>query len=422
MSSSMRKFAYVVVFFFALPLLPEAQGKEFLDMFHPSITLETEYNDNLNLSSSNKKSDTTTTVRPGILFSNMDARSGIDLDYKLGIVNYWKNTELNYIGHNASLNAKYMARNHLNFYLKDTFVRSDEPRERDYLVPDSGGYVLSTQTQRSVYWRNVLAPTLEYQYSRESTVGLNYRNNLYRNQDPAIQSSREDYVNPFISHWFDSRNNVRLEYGFTKGAFDISPDLTGHMGLARYTYRLDQRSSLNGEYSYLARRFEAPGINYDIHTPSLGFVYGMDAAWSLSGQLGYFWKEPERGTKTDGVSYKLQLSRNDPKDTFSISALGGYNEDYFTSENLGFSRYNRLLISYLHRFERKLSAGMSGSYEIADYDTHRDKIWMVSGNIKYDFLKWLSGGIEASHSSRDSDLGQYGYDDNRILIRLTATY
>jgi len=72
-----------------------AYGEELLSKFHPYISLKEEYSDNLNLTSTNKKEDYITTVQPGIKFSNMDKRSGVDLDYSLGAVFYGKNSNLN---------------------------------------------------------------------------------------------------------------------------------------------------------------------------------------------------------------------------------------------------------------------------------------------------------------------------------------
>ena len=162
---------------------PLAQAAELLSQFHPYISLKEEYNDNLNLTSTNKVDDYITTVQPGIKFSNMDKRAGVDLDYNLGAVFYGKNSDLNYISHNASLNAKYLTSSHFNFYLKESFIRSDNPIEREYFTTaEENKYMLGTRTERSIYWRNVVAPTIEYQFGPENRLGVNYRNNIYRTE------------------------------------------------------------------------------------------------------------------------------------------------------------------------------------------------------------------------------------------------
>ena len=85
---------------------------------HPYISLSEEYNDNINLTATNKTSDFITTVSPGLKYINSDAVSGVDLDFNLGFVSYAKESQNNYISANGSLNAKYLTKEHVNFYLR----------------------------------------------------------------------------------------------------------------------------------------------------------------------------------------------------------------------------------------------------------------------------------------------------------------
>ena len=127
----------------------------------------------------------------------------------LGAVFYAKNSNLNYISHNASLNAKYLTAEHINFYLKESFIRSEDPQEREYFTTSADNkYVLATTTDRAVYWRNVAAPTIEYQFGPENRLGVNYRNNIYRTESAGGQNSQENYINPFFSYWFDKQNGI----------------------------------------------------------------------------------------------------------------------------------------------------------------------------------------------------------------------
>ena len=268
-----------------------AYGEELLSKFHPYISLKEEYSDNLNLTSTNKKEDFFTTVQPGIKFSNMDKQAGVDLDYSLGAVFYVKNNNLDYISHNASLSAKYLTSQHINFYLKESFIRSEDPQEREYFTTtEDNKYVLATQTDRAVYWRNVVAPTIEYQFGPENRLGVNYRNNLYRTDSAGGQDSQENYINPFFSYWFDKQNGIALDYGFTDGKFEKNPDLTGHRANGRYTNRFSAKSSAFAEYTFSSRTFTSPGVNYDVHEVATGFTYALTPNCNGSAQVGYFWK------------------------------------------------------------------------------------------------------------------------------------
>src|SRR3989304_3055114 len=102
-----------------------AFGAALLKQFHPYISIKEEYTDNLNLTSENELNDSITTIQPGFKFLNMDETSGIDMDYMIGLVYYRNNSDLNYVSHNGSLSAKYLTNKRVNFYLKESFIRSE---------------------------------------------------------------------------------------------------------------------------------------------------------------------------------------------------------------------------------------------------------------------------------------------------------
>ncbi len=414
---------------------PLAQAADLLSQFHPYISLKEEYNDNLNLTPTDKIDDYITTVKPGIKFSNMDkpnTRAGVDLDYTLGAVFYGKNTNLNYISHNALLNAKYLTSAHINFYLKESFIRSDNPLEREvFTTAEENKYMLGTETGRSIYWRNVVAPTIEYQFGPENRLGINYRNNIYRTESANAQDSREDFINPYFSYWFDPRNGISLQYGLTYGDFETNPDLTSHMANGRYIYRFSPKTSVFAEYTYSTWTFDSstqsePQFNtdYDIHEPAVGMTFAISPTLTGSAQVGYFWAKPNTGSGKDGLSYKANLANSDPRTTYILSLQGGYIQDFFTSDNLGFARYHRLTGSLNHKLDRRLSIGCLGSVERAEYDTEdrSDTIWGIGGTASYMPLRWLTFALEVTHRESQSNIDLYDYTENRAVLTITATY
>jgi hypothetical protein len=400
--------------------------------FHPYISIQEEYNDNIYLTYKDKKDDYITTVRPGLNYTNMDTKSGIILDYNLGFVYYGKETDNKYISHNGSFDAKYLTREHLNFYLKDSFIRSDEQREREYFTTtEENKYVLSTQPERTIYWRNVVAPTIEYQFGKEDRIGINYRNNIYREQSTANtvnNDSQEDYINPFFDYWFNQENGIHLEYGYTIGNFEDSSDMTAHMANGRYTYRFSPQTSIFGGYTFTRRTFDDStnynDYDYDIHEPFLGISHAFSPTFSASAQVGYFWKEMDTGSKTDGASYKASITNRDVRTTIVLSLQGGYTEDYFTSENLGFNRYHRLTGSVTHYLEKRTSIGLAGNVERVEYSAEErdDWIWGVVGTLSHTLLKWLTIALEISHRELNSNIEINDYEENRGMIKITATY
>lgn len=418
----------ILLFFFMILFLPISSysADEFSQhWFHPYISIEEEYNDNINLTSKNEKEDFITTIKPGLKYSNSDAKSGIDLDYNAGFVFYGKNDNLDYISHNASLNAKYLTKEHINFFLKDSFIRSEDPREREYFTSvDENKYVLSTKKQRDTYWRNVVSPTVEYQFGPLNRIGVNYRNNIYRINSSTPDNSQEDYVNPYFSWQFDQKNDIYLDYGYTIGKFDSSSDFTGHRTTSRYTNHFDLKSSVFGEYTFSTRNFDPPSVDYDIHEPSIGITYAFSPIFNATAQVGYFIKKPDTGSRTDGISYKANITNRELKTSYVLSLQGGYNEDYFTSENLGFSRYHRLTGSITHFLGIRTSLGLSGNVERAKFDTNnrKDWIWGIGCTLSHRPLEWLTLSVDISHKNRDSNISIDDYTENRGIFKITATY
>jgi hypothetical protein len=427
-----QRIVFTLLSFLFINATSYAYGAGLISRFHPIVSVKEEYSDNLNLTKTNKNEDYITTVQPGIRFSNMDDKAGVNLDYALGAVFYGKKTNLNYISHNASLDVKYMTASHINFYLKESFIRSDEPREQEYFTtPAVNRYVLATTTERAVYWRNVVAPTIEYQFGPESRLGVNYRNNIYRTDSTSGENSQEHYINPFFSYWFDKRNGISLEYGLTYGEFDKNPDLTGQRANARYTYRFSPQYSIFAEYTYSKRTFDSSepstsslSTDYDIHEPSIGMKFLISTALTASIQVGYFWTRLKTGIGKEGVSYKGELVNTDPRTTYGLSLQGGYTEDLFTAQNLGFIRYHSLTGFLNHLLDKQLSLGCFGSIEYAEYETsdRRDTIWGIGGRASYMPLKWLTLALEASHRENQSSVDAATYAENRGMFRVTVMY
>nr|CBX31402.1 hypothetical protein N47_E49140 [uncultured Desulfobacterium sp.] len=265
---------------------------------------------------------------------------------------------------------------------------------------------------------------MEYQFGPLSRIGVNYRNNIYRINSSTPDNSQEDYINPYFSWMIDQNNDIYLEYGYTIGNFESSSDFTGHRANARYTNHFGLKSSVFGEYTFSTRDFDPPSIDYDIHEPSVGITYAFSPVFNASAQVGYFIKEPKTGSSTNGISYKAGITNRDIKTSYVLSVEGGYNEDFFTSENLGFSRYHRLTGSITHFIGIRTSLGLSGNIEQAKYDNEnrKDRIWGIGCTLSQRLLKWLILSVDISHKIRNSDISSNDYTENRAIFKITAAY
>jgi hypothetical protein len=403
--------------------VPFAEARDFLSQFQPSLSIVEEYTDNLNLTATDKKDDYITTIQPGIKFSNMDQASGVEMDYVLGIVNYGKNSDLNYISHKGSLNAKMQTtEKHLNFDLKEYFIRSDNPQEREpFTTAAQNKYLEATQQARAVYWRNVIEPTVEYLFGPENRLAVTYRNNLYRTQYVGAEDSQENFINPVLSYWFNKQNGISLSYDLTYADFERSPDMVGHRASARYTRRFSDTSSIFGEYSFSRRMFESSALDYDVQEPMLGFAYAT-RLFMVEVAVGYYRMRAE-GSSDEGFNYRGSLQNLDPRTKYQLSFQGGYTEDYFTSKNSGFNQYQRLTGSLTHMVGKYASIGCLGRISRSEYNSGEiDRTWSLSGIGSLRPLEWLMLSLEISHLNNDSNVASAVYTENSAMLIVTATY
>ncbi len=452
----------LILFLILFSVDSQADLRDIVLRFQPSIAIQEEYTSNVNLTQKDKKSDTITTIYPSIRFSNQprspvtgefkpasmaEAETpgtyGIDLNYRLGLIYYSKYTDNNYIGHYGTLNGWYTFLPRLTFRLSEYLNRSEEPREPEYPgvspVFISGTFVdltdlnlQGTQRRRFVYLRNVVTPSLEYKLVRDGLVSLTYRNNIYRPEDPAAQKSEENYISPRITYWFDIRNGVSLEYGLTFGNFELSPDLTEQVARGRYTYRFNPRTSIFGEYAFDTVNFEKPGVDYYVQTPSLGIEYAFSPTLRGTVQFGWFWQSPREGSGQNSPFYNVVLSQRGQKVTYGLLFQGGYRQDLFNSSNQGFTLYHRAVGSVSYRIIEEITANLSGSYEKDKYGiglsgpllgvSQRENIWNVSGGLGYQMLRWLNLSLSLTYRADDSNVPNRDYNEVRGMIRAEATY
>lgn len=427
-----------------VPALVDAEVGDLFRYFQPHISVQEEYNSNIDLTPTNRTEDYITTVSPGLRFSTLpraeatraqqapgvEQKFGIDLDFNAGFVFYAKEEDNNYTSLNGSLNAWYLFSPKLSFRVRDYLIRSDEIREADFSVTAIEGQTLISRTTRRVpYYRNVFEPSVEYRFGRENVFGINYRNNLYRIKSRTFEDSTENTVNPRLTYWFNIRNGVTLDYTLTLGDFERSSDLVGHTATGRYTYRFNPRTSIFGEYAYLLRDFDRPSVDYDIHRPSLGISHAFSPTLSGSVQAGYYWQNPERGATTDGLFYDVSVSQRTRRTTYTLLFQGGYREDYFTAENLGFTKYYRAIGRVSHQLLQRMNIGLFSSYEwikyyrdVVEVERQKDRIWSVGADAAYQLFRWLTLSLEGSRRENNSNFDTADYTEYRGLFRVTASF
>jgi hypothetical protein len=193
--------------------------------------------------------------------------------------------------------------------------------------------------------------------------------------------------------------------------------------MARYTYRFNPRTSIFGEYTFLRRDFDFTGIDYDVHRPSFGIEHAFSPSLRGRAQMGYFWQNPKKGLKAGGFFYDVSATQRAERTTYTLLFQGGYVEDYFTAQNLGFAKYHRGVATVTHRLQERMTVGLAGSVERTKLSSgQRDLIYAILGNASYQIQRWLILSAEVSRREDHSNLYTADYREYRGLFRITATY
>ena len=415
-----------------------------LSHFQPYITIEETYDSNVNLTPDHEEDDYITAVSLGLRFSTRqrsertrefrapsateEEKYGVDLDFAAIPTFYAKDTSDDYLGLSGNLDTWYTWDRRMTFRVRNSLTRSEEPLERNYASSAlPGQIVLGSQNDRAIYYRNVFSPSLAYRFGRENNISFNYTNNIYRNENSNFEDSTEHFINPSINYWFDIRHGIFLEYGLDFGKFQDSPDMSGDLLRGRYTYRFNPRTSVFGEYTYWRRDFSGPqttdDVDYEIHNPALGFEHDFSRTFSVRASGGYFWETQEIGSGENGPSYDVVFRQLAQRTTYTLGFQGGYAEDYFSADNLGFATYHQVIGTITHQLAQRTTLTLSGRYQRPEYnDGQKDNLWGGDAGVSYQLFRWLNLGLNFSYAENNSNRDEAEYKDYRGMFRISASY
>lgn len=391
--------------------------------FQPYITVQEVYDSNLFLSSNNRTHDWITTVTPGLRVSQQDAFTGILLDVNGGYNWYANNSDLDFWSLLGNLEARYSPNRYWNLRVREYAIRSEDPRERQF----GGQYdqYYSTQNQnRSIYFRNIVEPSIEYLFARDSSLRVAYVNNYYDNRDPLTEDSTSNAGNATLTYWFNVRNGVTLDYRYEQINYDISPDQKNNDIRGRYTHRFSPATSVFAEYLYQIRDYDDPGTDYVVHSPSAGIQHAFSRTLSGLLQVGYYYADPDVGDSRDGLTVNTNLSLRSELTTYTLFAIGGYREEFQTADNSGFMEYYRGGLTVSHRLLQRLTLNLGADAERDKYAADDEKAWLYTARagMTYQILRWMNIEAGVACTESDSNIESNDYTDWRGFINLTLTY
>jgi hypothetical protein len=385
----------------------------------PSITLVTEYNDNIYYSYANEVDDVINRVEPGFALHVPGTRSELNLAYTAGFEFFAMHPGLNDVTHAATGMVRLQPTEHLIFTCNDIFSRAKDLAEID---------LLGLRRQREWFWANTVTPSLAYTFGPDRILKLSYENNTIDFDNPILADSYENKVNGLLTYRITRRGIVTLDYTYLNGEYphtDIGT-LDGHAMILGYEYHLNPLTSILANSSVLFRHFTGPTFtDYNVYDFLLGFKRNLSANLTIEVQGGYLRFAPygmkaiDSGVGIFNVTYTL-LSNT----TFTFRADKGYEELFAAIETLGYTQSWGVNATLSHTLYRFWSIELNGAYRHRDYiDVPRvDRFWTAGGSLVFEPVKWFRGELSYEHTSLDSSYVLSSNKVNRVMLTLQLKY
>ena len=397
----------------------------------PSISVSETFDDNIYLAAKGqgRRSDYITTVSPGILFDMQTLRTGLQLNYVPSIVRYARDDENDTVRHLGRIAFRQSVTEHLRLDVTDDYIKSEDPL-------DSYPGVFGVRQTRNPYQRNTGEARGTYSFGPENTFSAGYRNSLLINEDPAVDDGtiHEPFLD--LAYWFDKTNGLAFTYRYTVGTFEgeegrePQADYTGHTPGVRYTRRFSPQTSGYASYTYATRDFDQDDVNvlssqdFSVHSWMVGVDHQVDPQTNVTAGIGYFAQNSDSDLVEDesGFSYNAFYTRRFQRGRVRVGGMGGWDEQYLQAENRGFVKFYSAEASGDYFFLEKVSGYAGVLYRNNQYqDGLKENDFRGNAGIRWAFHRYISLVLDYNYTTRSSDDPLNEYDDNRLMLMVTAS-
>ncbi len=392
----------------------------------PRLSIHEQYDDNLDLEPENENSDWITVISPGISLELETPNTTSTLDYEAGFSFYADDSSRNSTSHQGQVEFDQDLSRHLRFHLSDTFIRSDDP------VVETEGEIEDIRRERGIYFRNASEASLSYDFGVENVVTAGYRNLYLDDRSSANEDSvgHEGFVN--LDTWFTPRFGIGITALYNQSRFEHSDDFDQYAAGLTVNYRWQEARRVYARYDLLYQDFEpSEADDYRVHESALGVSLALGAHTDLNLEGGYFIQDYLNGDQTEGAVFTGTLSTRLERTSLSLTGGGGYDQDYYSAENLGPSKFQEVSGSADYLLTENLNIFASASYRWEDFleteddrteDDRTDEVWRATGGLSFSFWRWLTLSLEGTHLERGSSDSTEEFKDNRVMLRLTWAY
>jgi hypothetical protein len=421
--------------------------------FTPRLNITSYYTDNLFKDEEDEQDDFVTTVTLGLAAGVKTQSAGLDgyFDPKYQFYNDFN--ELNKWLFDAGLNGFVDITKNTRLSLYDRFAkRNDTLSQGQINAARSGDPTESldpTERQgRSAFWRNTVNVQLDHQFGVENSVFLRYNNRLLRNDDSDRFEDSDGHRGDIgLTYYWTPQWGFGVTGTYVRGIFDPSNDFIGvpsddfnaYGGSLRLIRNLNRRTKGFVEYTYSHLAFDngsivsvapevgAPQVvlneDYDVHSPQIGVEYAIEEDITLTASGGYFWQVPDITKTRDGWVLNLLLRKTLRRGGVRFEAGGGYDYSYFTTQNLGFTRFYRAGVTGNYEIFRRFYGDAYASYRRNEYldaiPQRDDDRYLAGGGVTWQATRWAAIRLGYQLNKVDSNRDNNDYTENRILLNLS---
>jgi hypothetical protein len=274
-------------------------------------------------------------------------------------------------------------------------------------------------------------------FGAEDLVNLGYRNHLLNSDSDETEDSRANEGFLDLATWFAPQFGIELTSNFARWEFQQPRGFTGTPTEDFYSYgagltmnyRWRPQRILYAKYNIDYQDFDdevgANNDDYMVHRPVLGLAFKFDPNTEFQALVGYFRQDFENGDKgADGFVFDFSFNTRREKTSFRVESESGYNLDYGSSENQGFSKFSDSSARVDYELTENFGIFATARYRWEDFtETNRtDHTYGGRAGLTYSFRRWLTASLEGGHLRRDSDEEENEFTDNRVTLSITAEY
>ncbi len=383
-----------------------------------SLSVSTQYTDNLYLTSSDKVDDWLSLF--GFIFNanNMTKLRSLQFSYNFERAQYWRFPDNNTNRHFLNFSYSRRLSRKLGFNISSSYNFSEESIERNQDV------FRERIGRRETYYRLNVGSNIDYNFARNSVLSIGSSINYLQNKDPNIEDAR--IYNEFM----------RITKGFSKYSFGVSfqstqremertPQVNTWSYALTGSYNVAYNKSLSLSFSAERTQNYAPGINdYWVYNMQLNYSYQYSKDQQIGFSFGYYERKMDasKGGNSNGFSYSLNYVKQFRHSVFSVSGNGGYRYEYGESYNPGFTKYYLINMSISREITRTFSGSLSSMYRHEDFTDENSMAdtYQFSAHLQKTLLKDLYLSTEYSYRKQSPSGHSFvpGYEENTIFLVL----